>query len=418
MGLKFRGWGNPRRFFALGIAAALMAAVGCKQPQTAQAGGAAGMQMPPVPVTVGKATRRTVPNQVQAIGTVEAYSTVNVKALVDGELQAVHFTEGQIVHSGDLLFTIDPRSFEADLRQAEANLAKDEANFAQARLQENRYSQLDAAGVVSKEQSDQMKANAAALDAAVRADRAAAETARLKLSYCTVRSPITGKTGSLIVHPGNMIKSNDTALVVINQIQPLYIDFSVPEAQLDEIKRAKATHPVTLLALPGDRSAGEAAGSTSPLGSSAVQASVSEAFTKSGAAPERGTLSFVDNTVDTTTGTLRLKGTFANQGQRLWPGQFVNVLLTLNTLADAVVVPSQAVQTGQNGQFVFVVTPDNKAMPKPVSTGVSVSGVTVIRNGIQAGDTVVTDGQLRLFPGATVDIKQPAAPSQQAATGM
>lgn len=336
---------------------------------------------PLVPVTAGTVIQKTVPVQIRAIGNVEAYSTVSVKSQIGGELIRVHFKEGQEVKKGDILFTIDPRPYEAALKQAEANLAKDTVQLENARVQVNRYAELVKKGYVAQEQYDQIHTNAAALDATVNADKAAVENARLQLKYCYIYSPITGRTGNLISYQGNLIKANaDTAIVVINQIQPIYVDFSVPEQYLNEIKKF----------MPAEK-----------LG---VEAFISKEDVKS----EEGVLTFVDNTVDMTTGTIKLKGTFANEKKRLWPGQFVNVVLTLTTQPNAVVVPSQAIQTGQSGQYVFVIKSDLTVESRPVVIARTLSGETVVEKGLQPGEKVVTDGQLRLIPGAKVEIKTAA----------
>jgi membrane fusion protein, multidrug efflux system len=332
---------------------------------------------PAAPVKVAQASIKTVPLEVRVIGNVEAYSTVTVRAQIDGQLERVYFTEGQNANAGDLLFTIDSRPYQARLQQAQANLARDEAQSANARSQAERYTQLFQAGIVSKDQFEQFHTNAAALDAAVRADKAAVEDARIQLGYCTIRSPIGGRTGNLMMHPGNTIKANDAALVVINQVQPIYVDFSVPEQYLPEVKShfAHGKLPVRAV-IPQEENS-----------------------------PVSGSLSFVNNAVDVNTGTILLKGTFSNADRRLWPGQFVNVILKLSEQANAIVIPYQAVQTGQNGNFVFVVKEDSTVEMRPVSTGSTFEGAIVIQKGLKLGETVVTDGQLRLFPGARIEVK-------------
>jgi len=358
-----------------------------------------------LPVEVAPAVQKTVPVQLRAIGNVQAYSTVSVKSRLAGQLMQVYFKEGQDVKSGDLLFVIDPRPFEAALKQAEAsleremaqvkqaeaNIAKDAAQAKNAQVEADRYKFLFEKGVVPRQQYDKFRTDAEALEAtvhadraakvnaeaAVVADRAAVENAKLQLGYCSIRSPMDGRTGSLIVQEGSMIKDNDTIMVVINQITPTYVSFSVPEQYLAEIKKYMA------------------------LGKLKVQAIVPNGETP----PEEGLISFIDNAVDTATGTLRLKGTFANREKKLWPGQFVNVVLTLTTEPNAIVVPSQAIQTGQEGQYVFVVKPDFTVESRPVVAGRTIHGETVIQKGLSADEKVVTDGQLRLYPGAQVEIK-------------
>lgn len=335
------------------------------------------MMAPAVPVMVGKVAQKTVPVEVRVIGNGEAYSTVQVRSQVDGQVERVDFQEGQDVKKGDLLFSIDRRPFEATLQQAQANLARDIAQEKNAEAQAERNEQLFKEGIISKDQYDQFRTNADALKAAVRADQAAVKNAEIQLGYCSVYSPIDARTGTLMIHPGNVVKANDTVLVVINQISPLYVDVSVPEQYLAEVKRFMAA------------------------GKLRVQASAPQDPQH----PEEGFVSFVNNTVDTTTGTILLKGTFSNQQRRLWPGQFVNVVLTLTARPNAVVAPSQAVQTGQRGPYAFVVKDDHTVDLRPVVPGMTLAGETVIEKGLQPGETVVTDGQLMLYPGARVEVK-------------
>mgnify|MGYP001573951258 CR=1 FL=1 len=333
---------------------------------------------PPVPVTAGTVIQKTVPVQVRAIGNVETYSTISVKSQIDGQLIRVHFKEGQDVKKGDILFTIDPRPYEAALKQAEANLAKDSAQLENARVEVSRYVELVKKGYVAQEQYDQIRTNAAALEATVNADKALVENARLQLRYCFIYSPITGRTGNLMANQGNLIKANaDNPMVTINQIQPIYVTFSVPEQYLSEIKKYMAGSKVK----------------------------VEVYVTRDEDHPEEGVLTFIDNAVDMTTGTIKLKGTFANKEKRLWPGQFVNLILTLTTQPNAVVVPSQAIQTGQIGDYVFVIKSDLTVESRPVIIARTLDGETVVEKGLQPGDKVVTDGQLRLIPGAKVEIK-------------
>jgi multidrug efflux system membrane fusion protein len=339
------------------------------------------VKRPPVPVTVGMAIQKTVPVQLTAIGNVEAYSTIQVKSQIGGLLMKVHFREGQDVSKGQLLFTIDPRPYEAQIKQAESNLAKDIAQMEYAREESSRYAELVKKGYVAKDQYEQVLTNAATAEAVVSADRAVLENAKLQLKYCYIYSPISGRTGSLASNQGNLIKADaDTAMVTIQQVEPIYVTFSVPEQDLPEIKKYMAE------------------------GRLAVRA----AAVQDGDRPEEGVLTFVDNAVDTTTGTIKLKGTFANKDRRLWPGQFVNAVLVLTSRPNAVLVPASAVQTGQNGQYVFVVKAGNAVEMRPVVAGMSVEGETVINKGVAQGETVVTDGQLRLAPGATVEVMKSA----------
>ncbi|HEY4777301.1 MAG TPA: efflux RND transporter periplasmic adaptor subunit [Candidatus Acidoferrales bacterium] len=333
-----------------------------------------------VPVNVAKAVKKTVPIQLSAIGTAEAYSTVSIKGQVNAVLKEVHFKQGDFVKKGDLLFTLDARPFQASLAQAEANLARDKAQADLTIVQAERYKKLYDQGISAKEQYDQMEANAAAQQGSVHADEAAVESAKLQLQYCAIYSPVDGRTGALQVYPGNLVKENDVPiLVVINEIAPLYEDFSVPEQYLGVIKKYMAGGRLQIEATPyGDTAA------------------------------EVGYLTFVDNTVDNTTGTIKLKGTFANTDHRLWPGQFSAVSLRLSEEENATVVPTQAVQTGQSGDFVFVIKPDQTAESRPVKVARTLGTESVIAKGIDPGETVVTDGQLRLIPGIKVQIKAAA----------
>ncbi|MCX5918227.1 MAG: efflux RND transporter periplasmic adaptor subunit [Deltaproteobacteria bacterium] len=378
--------------------------------------------------------QKDIPVQLRVIGKVEAYSGVSIRALVEGELWKVYFKEGQDVQKDNLLLSIDPRPFEAALRKAEANLERDQAlvqqaeanltrdlaqvtqaeanlakNLAQAKNAEEqakRYAFLAEKGYVAKEQYDQVRTNSESFAAMVQADkaaienaqatlradhaalenaravvrgsRAAVETARIQLGYCSIRAPISGRTGSLLVQQGNIIKANDLPIVLINQITPIYVTFAVPEQNLPEIKKHMMAGALkTEAVIPGDEKP-----------------------------PEQGILTFVDNAVDTATGTIKLKGTFGNQEKRLWPGQFVDVILTLTTRPNAILVPSQAIQTGQEGPYVFVVKPDLTVESRPVAVDRSLDDLTVVAKGLQPGETVVTIGQLRLVAGGKVEIKK------------
>ncbi len=336
---------------------------------------------PPVPVAVASAMQKNIPLQLEVVGSVEAFSTVAIRSQVTGTITTAHFKEGQDVKQGDLLFTIDTRPFEAALKQADANLAKDTAILANAREQARRYAELVKKQYVSVEQYEQMKTNADALEAAVDADRAAVENARVQLSYCRIFSPVTGRTGSLLVDEGNLVRTNDAApLVMINQLSPIYVTFAVPEQNLPDIKKRLGA------------------------GKLKVQAVVPQSEERL----EEGDLTFIDNLVDRTTGTIRLKGTFANSQRRLWPGQFVKAVLKLADQPDAIVVPSQAIQTGQEGQYVFVVRGESDVEVRPVVVSRSLDGNSVIDKGVQAGERVVTDGQFLLGPKSKVQIKDSA----------
>jgi multidrug efflux system membrane fusion protein len=372
---------------------------GCSDRAGAQKGPAA---PPAVPVSVAEVTERTVPLQVAAVGNVQAYTTVSVKSQVAGEIQQVHFREGRDVKRGDLLLTIDPRPFEAALRQAEAALGQRQAEVAQARAnlardlaqqewaqtQARRYQELLAKELIAREQYEQLRTNMAATEATVRADhaaeqntqaavaagQAAVDTARLQLSYTRIHAPIDGRTGNLLVQRGNVIKANeDNPLVVIAQVHPINVSFAVPERHLADIKRFQAA-----AALKVDVRAPNQANAS-------------------------GSLTFVNNTVDVSTGTIQLKATFANTDNALWPGQFVEAVLTLSSQT-AVVVPSQAIQRGQQGPYVFVVKPDLRVEARKVEPGHRLERDTVV-TGLKIGERVVTDGQLRLIPDAKVEIK-------------
>jgi len=383
---------------------------------------------------VATVIQKDVPVQLRVIGKVEACSAVSIRALVEGELWKVYFKEGQEVQKDTLLLSIDARPFEAALRQAEANLERDQAlvqqaeanltrdlaqvtqaeanlakNLAQAKNAEEqtkRYAFLAEKGYVAKEQYDQVRTNTdsfaamvqadkaaienaqatlradqAALEnakAVVRGSRAAVETARIQLGYCSIRAPISGRTGSLLVQQGNIIKANDVPIVLINQITPIYVTFAIPEQNLPEIRRHMTAGALKVEAvIPGDEKS-----------------------------PEQGILTFVDNAVDTATGTIKLKGTFENREKRLWPGQFVDVILTLTTRPNAILVPSQAIENGQEGPYVFVVKPDLTVEHRPVAVDRALDGLTVVAKGLQPGETVVTTGQLRLVAGGKIEIRK------------
>ncbi len=330
-----------------------------------------------VPVKTGDVMQQNIPVQINAIGNVEAYNAVSIKPLVGGEVEGVYFQEGQEVKKGDLLFKIDARPYAAALRQAEAALARDQAQAKNAEEQAKRYALLVEKEYVSKDQYDQLRANADALAATIDADRANVDSSRLQLGYCTITSPINGRAGSVLVNNGNVIKANDIAMTTINQIVPIYVTFSVPEQNLSDIKKYTAMKELKVEAIiPGDEKR-----------------------------PAHGELTFIDNAVDKTTGTILLKGTFENKDRRLWPGQFVNVVLTLTTQRNAVVMPAAALQAGQQGQYVFVVKPDLTAESRPVTVAWSYGDLAVVVHGVTPGEKVVTDGQLNLVSGAHVELK-------------
>ncbi len=375
-----------------------------------RAGGNTPAKAPPaVPVTVGEVVQKVVPLQVIAVGTVQAYTSVGIKSQIAGQILTVHFKEGDEVRRGELLFTIDPRPYEAALRQAEATVAKDIANLKQAqatlerdqaqlensRVQERRYRELLGRDLIAREQYDQLKTNWAAMEAtvdadraavenaraAIRADQAALDNARVNLGYTTIRAPIDGRAGNVLVQAGNVVKGNDdNPIVVINQVHPIYLSFAVPEQHLDNIKKYRAQGALKVEARLPNR--------PEPLAT--------------------GELTFVNNTVDPGTGTIQLKATFANRDDALWPGQFLDAVLTL-TSQSAIVVPSQAIQPGQKGPYVFVVKADQTVENRAVQPGARLGAETMVTSGLGPGERVVTDGQLRLVPGAKVEVKPPAA---------
>jgi multidrug efflux system membrane fusion protein len=357
---------------------------------------------PVVPVTAAKAVQEDVPTELRVVGTAEASAIVQVKSQIAGELVKVNFTEGQNVRKGDLLFKIDDRPYLDALRQAEAAverdraqvaqnqamLARDGANLKVAQSEAERQAELNKSGLTPKSQYDQAQANADAnraaahatqasiesAQAALKSDEAAVQAAKLNLSYCDIPAPISGRTGNLLVHAGNLVKVNDVALVVINQVSPIFVNFSVPEQHLNAIRRLNAAHPLQVRVFSQDTPGRVAAGK----------------------------LVVIDNAVDTTTGTIHLKAQFENADGMLWPGQFVTAVLTLDTIPKATVIPSEAVQSGQRGQMVYVVKPDNSVEIRPVTVAMAMGSKTVIASGVAPGDTVVTDGQLRIFPGVKV----------------
>jgi len=364
-------------FLAASLALEACSGGEAQTPQRASGAGQ-GRQGPAVPVTVAAVVQKPMPLQIRVIGTVEAYSTVAVHAQVTGELTSVKFTEGDDVKKGQVLFTLDRRPLEAALQQAEANHRRDVAQAANARSQLQRYQDLAQRGIATREQVDQMTSNAAALDATVGADRAAVDNAKVQLDYATISAPISGRTGALMVHAGNLVRAIDnTPLVTINQIAPIYVSFGIPEGQLPALRRYLAAGTLHV----------EAQAPNDPGRSSS------------------GRITFVDNAVDSSTGTIKIKGTFANDDHRLWPGLFVNVTVTLTTEPTALVVPSAAVQTGQQGQYVFIVKADQTVDVRNVVVERASGSETVIKSGVAQGETIVTDGQLRLVPGSAISVK-------------
>jgi multidrug efflux system membrane fusion protein len=346
----------------------------------------------PQTVMADVAAEMAAPLQVSAIGTVQSIATVIIKSRVDGEIAKVHFEEGQEVKEGDLLFTLDNRAYEAQLAQSEANVQRDRAQLQRALAEVKRQSELATRGVASTQKLEDVQTAVQVLEAAIRADEAAIENARVNLGYTTIRAPITGRTGSVNLKRGNVVKSNDTSqqavpLVTIAQLRPIYVAFTVPERHLADIRAAAALERLpVLVTIPNQPQS-----------------------------PITGVLTFVDNQVDVATGTISLKATFANDDARLWPGQFVNVTLTLGIQANALVVPSAAIQIGQNGPYVFVVKPDLSVELRLVRVDRTVKDRTVIAEGLSSGERVVIDGQLRLSNGTRVAVQQPErAPTQKA----
>ncbi len=374
----FTGFAKPRRlarFFLVGFffLAACSGGPSAEQPKSKE-----GLA---VPVMVASVFTKDVPIQVRSVGNVEAYSTVAVKSRVSGELVGVHFQEGQEVKEGDLLFTIDKAPYEVALKEAQARLERDQALARKARDDVRRNRPLAEKDIVSRQSLDQYVSTAEAAEALVKADQASVENLQLQLGYCSIRSPISGRTGSLLIQKGNLVKGNDEnkSLLTVHQIEPIYVTFAVPEKYLGEINRRTKE------------------------GKMEVQVYAPE--NQGSAEPISGVVSFVNNTVEQSTATIRLKATFQNRDRRLWPGQTTNVLLTLGVQPKAVVVPSQAIQSGQSGSYAFVVKQDQTAELRLVSVSRTTNGETVIEKGLSPGETVVTDGQLLLTPGARVSIK-------------
>jgi membrane fusion protein, multidrug efflux system len=393
-----------------GIAGWALASALCLAGCSDNAAGKARVQVPPVPVMVSDAVEKTLPVQLTAVGNAQAYTTVGIKSQVNGQIMEVRFKEGQDVKKDDLLFVIDPRPFEAALRQAEAalgqrqaevqqaqaNLERDQAQLDNAKVQERRYRDLVDRELIAREQYDQLRTNWAALEATVQADRAAVEnakastraaqanvdSARLQVAYTAIRAPIDGRTGNLLVQNGNIVKANDdNPIVVINQVHPIYVSFSVPEQNLPDIKKYyRVAGGLRVIArLPRQQET-----------------------------LATGDLSFVNNSVDMTTAMIQLKATFANTDNVLWPGQFLDVSLVL-TSRTAITVPSQAIQPGQQGPYVFVVKPDLTVESRPVVPGTRLGAETIVEQGLRAAERVVIDGQLRLVPGAKIEIRAPKA---------
>ena len=368
-----------RRWWLLGAAAALaaIAAIATYFGSGTGAAGAKGRAPSAIPVSIVTVARQAMPVRIAAIGNVEPFASVAVKARVDGQILDVSFKEGEEVREGQVLFRIDARPFEATLRQAEAQHQRDVAAATQARAQEKRYLELLEKNYVSKDAYAQFRTNAETAEAAAAASRAAVDNARLNVEYCTIRSPLNGFAGKVLIQRGNLVKANDTApLIILNQVRPVYVNFAVPEQSLDAIRTYMVRGPLGVSALPP--------GSTHRA--------------------DGGRLVFVDNAVDASTGTIRLRAQFANQDLALWPGQFVNVSLTLYEQPAAIVVPADSVQNGPQGQYVYVVKPDMTAELRAVKVDRVDTGSAIVADGLSPGETVVSQGQLRLGPGAKVTI--------------
>jgi multidrug efflux system membrane fusion protein len=335
-----------------------------------------------VPVVVAQAKVGDLPLRLEIIGRAEAYDSVTLRARVDGQVAAVAYTEGQHVAAGSVLLRLDPADFAARLRQAEANLARDQAQLAKARQDVDRYVALKAKGFVSEEKVGEVRTVAAAQESTVKADEAAADLARLQLEYATIRAPIAGVVGARLVSVGAAVKINDTALAVVNRIKPLYASFAVPEKYLPRLQAGMRGGALKVaVSVPG---------SNAP----AVEAQAR----------------FLDNAVDAATGTIQMKAVLPNDNEALTPGQFLNLSIAFDVLRDAVLIPAEAIQQGQDGAFVFVMDADDTAQPRKIAVASVQGGTAAVAQGLKEGETVVTDGQLRLTAGARVQVKQ-AAPA-------
>jgi multidrug efflux system membrane fusion protein len=327
---------------------------------------------------VASVEQRDIPVQIRAIGNVEAYQTVLIRSQVNGQIQKIFFKEGQDVHKDQLLFRLDKRPFQADLEKAIGQMKRDQAQAENSRLQAERYSGLEKQGIVSHEQADQMRAQAKADASAVEADKAAVDAARVQMLYTDIAAPIDARAGALLINLGNLVKANDTPyLVQLNQVSPIYVTFSVPEVHLSRVRQYFSSGQLKVLAYPKGESAN----------------------------PAMGRLTFIDNGVDTTTGTFKLKATFQNKDRRLWPGEFVDAALELSTQKNAMVVPTKAIQTGQQGEYVYVVRTDSTAESRPVKTSGTYQNLTLVSEGLKAGERVIVNGQLRVAPNAKVVVQ-------------
>jgi membrane fusion protein, multidrug efflux system len=371
-----------RYLIVSGIALLPLAASGCSDTEVSSAatpGGGRGAQQGAVPVTVAPVVSKEMPIEIRVIGSVEPYSTVAVRSQITGQLTSVNFKEGDDVKQGQVLFAMDRRPLEAALRQAEANLERDLAQAENAASQAKRYEDLAGRGIASREQVDTTRTGATALNATVEADRAAVENARVQLQYATISAQLSGRTGALMVHEGNLVRANDaTPLVVINQVSPIFVSFAIPESRLPDLRRYMALESLRVEASPPN----------------------------DGRPPSSGRITFVDNSVDPNTGTIRIKGTFPNDDRRLWPGQYVNVVVTLTSDPAAIVAPAAGVDAAQEGPYAFVVKPDQTVEFRRVEVARTNGVEVVIKSGLKPGETIVTDGHLRLVAGSRIAVKE------------
>jgi multidrug efflux system membrane fusion protein len=367
---------KAQRLLAVAVLLFISILSACGKQESASANTGA---MPAAPVTVANAVQQPIPIELDAIGNVQAYNTVQVRSMVDGILERVLIQQGQDVRAGQLLFQLDKRPFEAALAQAKSNLAKDEANARNDQANAERYQALLKEGVLAPQAAEQQMTQAQVSAAAVQADRAAVQTATVNLGYTDIKSPIDGRAGAILINLGNNLKANDTnPLITINQILPIFVQFTAPEAGLATV-RAHGTKGLQV-----------------------------RAFIPNDPTPALGTLTFIDNAVDPTTGTIRLMGTFQNRDHRLWPGQFVNVQLVLGTEQHATVIPSIAVQSSQQGSYVFAVKSDGTAAMRPVTVARTYRQLAVIGSGVAPGDSIVVDGMFRVIPNAKVNVTKTA----------
>jgi len=369
---------RPARIGLIGLVVCLAWISGCKNESSPDRQDGKKIRASSVPVTVAEVIQKDIPVQLENFGTVEPFRSVPIKSQIDGQIIKVHFQKGQEIKSGDLLFTIDPRPREAALKQAEATLAKDVAQAKFAQSEAKRYSNLADKGSVAQQKYEQALSTEQSFLASIRVDNALIDNAKLQLEYCSIHSPIDGVAGDILMNQGSMVKANDLPLVVVNQVKPIYVSFSVHQQHLGEIRKLMAVSKLEVqVSLPSEP------GHSIP-----------------------GTLTFINNTVNIATGTIQLQAAFPNQDNHLWPGQYVWVTLTLSKQKDAIIVPSQALQTGQKGAYVFVVKPDLSVELRSVEVDRTLAEGTLIAKGLRAKEQVVTDGQFRLIPGAKIEIKK------------